>query len=652
MTLRQGDGGPEGTATEKSATPEPSDGATADESSDDGQVGQSDDDQWPDNLIEKHRQVLISSGINAATARARGYETIKDPRRLALFAKAGQRTMGILIPLHTFDGSVWGYQYRPDSPRVKNAKPLKYETPTGQTNQMDIPVGLGRKLGDTAVPLWITEGSRKADAAAQRGLCCVALLGVWGWMHTVPGTKDKLPIPELREIPMNGRDVILAYDSDVMRKKAVRKALLALADNLTGKGANVRYLHLADDENGNKIGLDDYLVAHGVEELMALVRPDPPVATDDAGRGDQRPEPPKQRPVPIAPVALDELHGACRKWLGEHYDLDAIDAALSVAVVERHLDGDPVWLLIVSGSGATKTETVIMLRDDYDATVREASSISSIGALISASSLKERAADATGGILKELEPRGLLILKDVTSILSMPPQMRDQVLGALREVYDGSYVRDAGVDGGRKIPWTGRIAIIGAVTSAWDRAHAVISRMGDRFVLLRLDSRNHRIDTGRRAIGNTGSESQMRDELNRLALGVLKKAETGPDVELTDAEENAILAAADLVTLARTAVETDYRGDVIDANDPEMPTRFAKQLTQVFRGAVRIGLNRDAAMRLAIRCARDSMPPLRLQIVRDLATTRTPRRPTFASACTSRATPPTGSCRPYTCSGW
>ena len=50
-----------------------------------------------------------------------------------------------------------------------------------------------------------------------------------------------------------------------------------------------------------------------------------------------------------------------------------------------------------------------------------------------------------------------------------------------------------------------------------------------------------------------------------------------------------------------------------------MPTRFVKQLTQIVRGAVAIGMDRADAMRLAIRCARDSMPPLRLEILKDLA---------------------------------
>jgi hypothetical protein len=65
-------------------------------------------------------------------------------------------------------------------------------------------------------------------------------------------------------------------------------------------------------------------------------------------------------------------------------------------------------------------------------------------------------------------------------------------------------------------------------------------------------------------------------------------------------ETDQILNAADIVTMARTAVERDYRGDVIDAHAPEMPTRFAKQLTQMVRGAVAVGMTRKEALRLEL----------------------------------------------------
>ena len=79
------------------------------------------------------------------------------------------------------------------------------------------------------------------------------------------------------------------------------------------------------------------------------------------------------------------------------------------------------------------------------------------------------------------------------------------------------------------------------------------------------------------------------------------------------------MRAANLATKARTAVEVDFEGDVEDAHASEAPTRLAKQLAQVVRGAVALGIDPPRAMQLAIRCAADSLPPMRLAIVKDLA---------------------------------
>lgn len=313
-------------------------------------------------------------------------------------------------------------------------------------------------------------------------------------------------------------------------------------------------------------------------------------------------------------MTLSEAHKVFRRWLGDDYDTDALNAVLATAAVER-LDGDPLWLLLISGSGNAKTETVQGL-DGIGAIIT--STISSPGALLSASPKRERSKHATGGLLRKLEPRGVLVVKDVTSILSMSGESRAEVLGALREVYDGRWSRNVGTDGGLTLDWAGRIAVVGAVTTAWDKAHSAIAAMGDRFVLVRMDSTTGRQAAGRKAISNTGSEITMRGELADAMAGVLAGMAANP-ITVTSLETDVLLAAADLVTLGRTGVEYDYRGDVIDAHAPEMPTRFAKQLAQVVRGGVAIGMARPDAVRLAIRCARDSMPPLRLAIIDYLA---------------------------------
>lgn len=316
----------------------------------------------------------------------------------------------------------------------------------------------------------------------------------------------------------------------------------------------------------------------------------------------------------VTPMSRDDAHAVFMRWLGKDFDTDALDAVLATAAAER-LDGDPLWLLLISGSGNAKTETVQSL-DGVGAVV--VSAISSEGALLSATSRKERSKQATGGLLRQLGDRGVLVIKDVTSILSMERTSRGMLLAALRELYDGRWSRNVGTDGGQTLEWRGRIAVVGAVTTAWDQAHSVIASMGDRFILLRMDSTAYRLTSGRQAIGNTGHEEDMRADLSAAVAGVLAGVSDGAGVTVTEDETETLLAAADLVTRARTGVEYDYKGDVIDAHAPEMPTRFAKQLTQVMRGAVAVGMDRGQALRLAVRCARDSMPPLRLAIVDDV----------------------------------
>jgi hypothetical protein len=160
--------------------------------------------------------------------------------------------------------------------------------------------------------------------------------------------------------------------------------------------------------------------------------------------------------------------------------------------------------------------------------------------------------------------------------------------------------------------------VVGAVTTAWDAAHAVVSAMGDRFVLIRSDSTAKRSKAGIQAIRNTGLETMMRAELAEAVGGLVSHIDLVPE-QLTGEETENLVKAADVVTHARTAVERDYRGDVIDAHAPEMPTRFAKQLAQMVHGAIALGMVRHAAMRLALRCARDSIPQLRFAILLDLA---------------------------------
>jgi hypothetical protein len=315
---------------------------------------------------------------------------------------------------------------------------------------------------------------------------------------------------------------------------------------------------------------------------------------------------------------LGRCHDVFRRWFGDEYDMGSLDAVLSVAAT-HHLDGDPPWLLIVSGAGNAKTETVAALSG---AGAHAVSTISSEGALLSASKQKERTAGATGGLLREIGSSGILVIKDFTSIISMNREVRGQVLGALREVYDGSWIRSVGTDGARKIPWSGRIVLVGAVTTVYDSAHAVIAEMGDRFALVRVDSRLGRLSAGTQALRNVGHEVQMRDELAAEVRELIGRQLEIERAELSEANRDLLirilLPVANLVTYARTAVERDYQGNVINAHQPEAPTRLLKMLAQIVRGGLALGMTGNRALDIALRVAGDSMSPLRLAVLADV----------------------------------
>ena len=216
-------------------------------------------------LSPTHQTMLLNdSVIDPQVAIDRGYRTVTVKRELKDlgFTDTQQRVPALLIPLHDIDGEVWGYQIRPDEPRLnRDGKLVKYDTPLGQSIRVDVPKIIRHQLGDPSVPLWITEGSRKADSAATKGLCCVALLGVWGFRGT-NGDGGKTALPCWQSVALRGRRVFIAYDSDSTSNPQVCNAMRDLGSFLRSKSADVKYVHIPTHD-GRKVGMDDWFASGG-----------------------------------------------------------------------------------------------------------------------------------------------------------------------------------------------------------------------------------------------------------------------------------------------------------------------------------------------------------------------------------------------------
>lgn len=225
----------------------------------------------PDLLEDHFRHLHEGSGISMEVILERGYRSLLGRSELKKlgFSTAQQRVPGILIPLWGVNGKLVGHQYRPDNPRLdQRGRSVKYESPRGATNHLDCPRRSQGKLGDPAFPLWVTEGSKKSDALASRGACAISVTGVWGFKgkNALGGTTF---LADWDYIALNGRTVYLAFDSDIITKEPVKKALSRLIEHLSRRGAKVLVVHLPQEGSG-KVGIDDYLLKHSLEEAEKL----------------------------------------------------------------------------------------------------------------------------------------------------------------------------------------------------------------------------------------------------------------------------------------------------------------------------------------------------------------------------------------------
>ncbi|MGZ1492423.1 hypothetical protein [Brevibacterium sediminis] len=315
---------------------------------------------------------------------------------------------------------------------------------------------------------------------------------------------------------------------------------------------------------------------------------------------------------------LNALHEAAYGLFGEDCDMPTIHAMIG-AVVGHQLGESAPWLNIIGAASGGKTERIWPLEGLPN--VATASNISSEGALLSATSSKERTDDASGGLLMEIGNDGILVIKDVTSILSMSGDRRQSVLAALREVYDGEWTRKVGTDGGKSYTWTGHCTVIGAVTEIWDSYHSVIAQMGDRFMLIRLpaETKEGRKEKARRSALLRGTKKQRLSAYRNAVLAVVGNADVANVAQPSEDEVDVLVEIADQTTRLRTPVESDWRGDAISAPTPEGIYRFLNQLQSLFLGMCAAGIDRTEAMNVCRKIGHDSVPPRRMRILEFLA---------------------------------
>lgn len=287
-------------------------------------------------------------------------------------------------------------------------------------------------------------------------------------------------------------------------------------------------------------------------------------------------------------------------------------------IAANMMQGVPVWVMLVGPPSSGRT---IML--EAMANVPKLHIVGAIkgpSALLSGTGKKDTAKTATGGLLRQIGSRGMMVMKDFTSMLSMAREPLGEAIGALREIYDGRWSRPLGADGGKILEWKGKIGFLGACTPAIDRHHSVTSELGERWVYYRYAETDGYGETIK-ALGVENPHAMM-EELRDLMLSFVQTLELTWDDEgtpkrgLTDKEKNRLYAISSVTVAARSSVPRHpHTLEIVDIVSKEAPTRLSAALGQLYLGLEYIGLDAEEAWGIVGRIALDSVPQMRAKIL-------------------------------------
>ncbi len=377
------------------------------------------------------------------------------------------------------------------------------------------------------------------------------------------------------------RNVYVCYDNDL----AGRQGELILQNRLTGTAKSLQYLHWPIEfpegydirdiiseraiklkkPNLTYVNIRSYFKSNPrdikIEETSLAL-------TQDISH------------KPLVKITIQEVFTTFKKWLFIK-DFRGIQISLAT-LVSNEMEGDPLWMFLVSSPGGSKTE--ILQSCSKCPSTYVTSSLTSHSLISGSSFIQGR----DPSLLPQLHGK-TLVIKDFTTILTKREQEKEEIFGILRDVYDGSSSKVFG--NGIKREYISHFSILAAVTPRIHELSVEHQGFGERFLKFSLgDNLYHPYEESmiHRSIKNVGFEISMRAELADIVSKfiayqncLVKKFNPKMPSNIEDKLINLSMLGARM----RGNVSRDkYRSDIMTSKPAaEYGTRLAKQFTKLMK---------------------------------------------------------------------
>jgi len=277
---------------------------------------------------------------------------------------------------------------------------------------------------------------------------------------------------------------------------------------------------------------------------------------------------------------VEEYKKTVSKYLVLNESHDYIDFVFGVIFANR-LDAKPIWAYLIGPSAAGKTTVIDPMNGHESVLVTDDLTHASLLPGIKAGRPTEKTAKAAvkNSLLSRADGK-ILIVKDMSPLLTKHYDELKSILGVLRTAYDGTYSKNFGNIGEVKINC--RFGFIAAVTDDIDNHSIIDSELGQRFIGYRMPSISLKEERAICDAVRENKESVLNEVLHEAACKVLDRGPKEPSI--TKRQADTIMYAAELVGLARTGIRRDkYRRDA-RVSRPERTARLYSQLISLAKG--------------------------------------------------------------------
>lgn len=232
-------------------------------------------------LNNNAKSYLFERGIDEKTAYELGFFSASKSTAKELLDK---EVGGLVIPYFSPTGELWIQRLRPfakdwenneslrDYYLKENGKLPKFLSIKGAKNKPYLTPCLDwqKVFKKPSQDLIITEGELKGVIPCLNKIPTIALSGANNFVTTNNDGQSEF-LPELEQIKWENRAVAICFDSDIITNIAVQYAAVKLANQLARRQAKPFLVILPRELNGDKNGIDDFIVKHGIKAFKELV---------------------------------------------------------------------------------------------------------------------------------------------------------------------------------------------------------------------------------------------------------------------------------------------------------------------------------------------------------------------------------------------